>query len=698
MDNDLLILTRLLLKKSFLTTKEIEKETGATRRQITYRMDKLNHMLEDQDVAPITIAHRGEVMIELETKKTLKALLAQAKEDKYYVMNKKERMIYLYLMLFLNLPDVSQSDIVDALKVSRSTALLDFKELQQELAISHIKVENNRTRGYYLVGSELEIRRYMMELVICFLAEEQNTKVFDLFVDDFHLDLYEYSRLVIIELADKYQIRFIENRLTEFIYIFTLLKFRMAGLQQEDEEIHRLQSLIRLTSMKEYQFTKELLSHYKHTEHISLIDQYYISSWVLGISVGNVEEDTSDCLVIAEIVEKMMLRFESLSGIHYKDSEDIFRKLYSHFRPAYYRLLFKIPIVNPLKERVKEEFPELFQLVKETMKPFNALFGEYIPDDEIAYLTIHFTVIYSKNRASEVIPRKTALIVCLNGIGSSAILYSELSDLFPEMHFLPPMESSKALHAEIQADIIFTTSDLVDIDIPDVPIVKVSPVMNFMERYQVAREVYLLMGNAITKQPDIDAILEIIRHHASIKNEGQLQQELLRYFSQIDVKQEENVQGISLADMMDPSIIKLHVEAKDWEDAIRKAGQPMIDHLYVKQSYIDEIIRIMKAEGPYVVITKHIALPHTKPSSGALRCGLGLTVLKDPIPFGSKEHDPIKYIFTLSAIDNESHITAMSQLLDLFNDKNFYEIMNHAEKETDVMEYIKKQNTGLSRV
>lgn len=106
----------------------------------------------------------------------------------------------------------------------------------------------------------------------------------------------------------------------------------------------------------------------------------------------------------------------------------------------------------------------------------------------------------------------------------------------------------------------------------------------------------------------------------------------------------------------------------------------------------------MKAEGPYVVITKHIALPHTKPSSGALRCGLGLTVLKDPIPFDSKEHDPIKYIFTLSAIDNESHITAMSQLLDLFNDKNFYEIMNHAEKETDVMEYIKKQNTGLSRV
>ena len=596
MDNELLVLIRLLLKKSFLTTKEIEVETGASRRQITYRMEKLNHMLKEHAANTIRISTRGDIMMDQEIKHTLRLLLKQAKDDKYYVMNKKERMIYLYLMLFLNLSDVSQSDLVNALKVSRSTALLDFKELQQELSTYHIKVANNRTRGYYLVGSELSIRRYMMELVIYFLAEEHNTKVFDIFIDDFHLDLFEYSRLVISELADKYDIRFVEDRLTEFIYIFCFLKVRMSSDIPQDEQILRLQEVIDLSTMKEYQFTKELLSHFKQTQLISPIDQYYISSWILGICVGNVEEDTQDCLVIAEIVEKIMFRFESLSGIHYKDSEDIFRKLYSHFRPAYYRLLFKIPIVNPLRERVKEEFPELFQLVKETMKPFNALFGEHIPDDEIAYLTIHFTAIYSKSRAMEVIPRKTALIVCLNGIGSSAILYSELSDLFPEMQFLPPMETSKLLHADIKADIIFTTSELIDIDIPDVPIVKVSPVMNFMERYQVAREVYLLMGNAMSKQPDIDAIMDIIAHHADIKNGPLLQQELLRYFSNVDVKEDVQHSSLALTNMITESIIQLQVEANDWEDAIRKAGKPMIEHLYVKPAYIEEIIRIMHQE------------------------------------------------------------------------------------------------------
>lgn len=693
MDNELLVLIRLLLKKSFLTTKEIEVETGASRRQITYRMEKLNHMLKEHAANTIRISTRGDIMMDQEIKHTLRLLLKQAKDDKYYVMNKKERMIYLYLMLFLNLSDVSQSDLVNALKVSRSTALLDFKELQQELSTYHIKVANNRTRGYYLVGSELSIRRYMMELVIYFLAEEHNTKVFDIFIDDFHLDLFEYSRLVISELADKYDIRFVEDRLTEFIYIFCFLKVRMSSDIPQDEQILRLQEVIDLSTMKEYQFTKELLSHFKQTQLISPIDQYYISSWILGICVGNVEEDTQDCLVIAEIVEKIMFRFESLSGIHYKDSEDIFRKLYSYFRPAYYRLLFKIPIVNPLRERVKEEFPELFQLVKETMKPFNALFGEHIPDDEIAYLTIHFTAIYSKSRAMEVIPRKTALIVCLNGIGSSAILYSELSDLFPEMQFLPPMETSKLLHADIKADIIFTTSELIDIDIPDVPIVKVSPVMNFMERYQVAREVYLLMGNAMSKQPDIDAIMDIIAHHADIKNGPLLQQELLRYFSNVDVKEDVQHSSLALTNMITESIIQLQVEANDWEDAIRKAGKPMIEHLYVKPAYIEEIIRIMHQEGPFVVITKHVALPHTKPSSGALRCGLGLTVLKEGITFGSQEHDPIKYIFTLSAVDNESHLTAMSQLLELFNEPSFFTMMDEAETPQEVIAYIKSHIT-----
>ncbi|MEG0735337.1 MAG: PTS sugar transporter subunit IIA [Longicatena sp.] len=691
MDNDLLTLIRLLLKKSLLTTSDLQNETHSTRRQVAYRVEKLNHMLQDHVCKPITFGVHGEVYLETQTKHALKKIMSSVKGDMSYIMNKKERMMYMYFMLFLHMDYVSQMDFMDQLGVSRSTILLDFKDLQQELKENGIEIKNNRTHGYHLAGEELQIRSYMMQLIICFLAEEKNTKVFDLFIDAYHLDTFDYFQLVIIELAKQYQIRFVEDRLSEFIYIFIFLRVRMQRMQNDPEEIAHLYDVGIMDSLKEYHFTKELLKERPTKKPLTETDIYYISAWILGISVGDVEEDTADCAVIAEIVEKIMVRFESLSGIHYKDSEDIFRKLYSHFRPAYYRLLFKLPIVNPLSERVKSEYADLYQLISETVRPFTGLFHKAIPEAEIAYLTIHFTVIYSKTRASEVVPRKKALIVCLNGIGSSAILYSELTELFPEMYFYAPMESSRELDKDLKIDIIFTTNDMLDIDTGDIPVIKVSPVMNFSERYQISREVYYQLGNSTYQQPNTKAILNIVRKHANIHNEAQLENELITYFSAMDIKEEKKTPSATLLHMVDEHTICLHVDAKNWEEAIRICAQPMIDHAYIKSAYVEEIVRIMKVEGPFVVITKHVALPHAKPSAGALRRGIGIGVLEEPIVFGNKELDPIKYIFTLSATDNESHLTAMSQLLDMFNNKAFFKMLDKADSSKEVLHFLQSE-------
>ena len=184
----------------------------------------------------------------------------------------------------------------------------------------------------------------------------------------------------------------------------------------------------------------ELLKNYKNTDNITNTDINYISSWILGISFGDINEETKDCILISDIIGKIMTRFEYLSGAHYRNTEEIFIQLYSHFRPAYYRLLCRLPIFNPLCDKVREEYRELHQLVEETMKPFHVIFGGDIPAGEIAYLTMHFASIYSDQKAFEIAKQKTALVVCSNGIGSSAILYNELTGMFPELHFLPPLE------------------------------------------------------------------------------------------------------------------------------------------------------------------------------------------------------------------------------------------------------------------
>lgn len=689
MDNELHIIIKLLTNKPFVSVKELEIESKATRRQINYRLEKINQLLIDKDVSPLVIGSTKEIILTPSAKKVLVEYLRHFDVVKSYYLSKRERLSYMYLMLFMNSDYLTLQHFMDYLNVSRSTILSDFKELVQELNENGIDVRNNRTKGYYLKGSELQMRRFMMRSIIFSLANEQNTKVFDLFIEDYHLDIFNYSKLVISELALKHRIVFVEDRLIEFIYIFIFLKARMLSGKDAKDEISQLPDIAMMRSMKEYIFTEELLLNYKNTDQIQPFEIYYISSWILGISVGNVEEDSQDCLVISEIVGKIMERFENLSGVHYMDDEEIFRQLFSHCRPAYYRLLFKIPIYNPLCKKVKKEYNKLYLLIEETMKPFDALFGQAVPQDELAYLTIHFATIYSNHREYELLPKKSALIVCSNGIGSSAILYNELTVLFPELHFLFPIESAKIKDVKEPFDIVFITNFTMDCEWLDVPIIKVSPIMSIHERYQVVREVYMRLGETFLKQPSIDTVMTIIKKHVQVDSLQELERELLQYFSQINQKPKDIQHDLRLSDIVDETITLLDVDASDWESAIRLSAKPMVLEGYIEQRYVDEIIRISKISGAFVVITKHVALPHTKPHSGAIKCGIGIARLKNPIEFGSTDNDPVKYVFCLSARDNEQHLNAIAELVELLNDDMFYHIIDHAKHPKYIIQFIK---------
>ena len=692
MDKDILILMKFLSKKSFITLADLENSLEMTRRQAKYRIQKLNDLLKEEEVPPILVSSSAtkDIVVSDDTKRVINSLLKDIDQNDVYYLSKKERLIYMYLMLFINKAHLTLNDFIDSLQVSRSTVLLDLKELTQTLEELNIHIKNDRKRGYYLVGSEMEIRRFMMKNVIYTLADEDNNKVFDIFINDFYLDDFNYSKIYISNLAKKHKIRFVENRLIEFIYIFIFLNTRMQNEKYSSDEIVGLMDIDAMSYMKEYKFSYELLKKYNTTENITKADVNYIAAWILGISFGDINEDTKDCVLISDLIGKMMTRFESLSGVHYKNTEEIFIQLYSHFRPAYYRLLFKLPIFNPVCDKVKEEYPELYQLVEQTMKPFNIIFGEEIPAGEIAYLTMHFSTIYSGKKGVNIAKQKTALVVCSNGIGSSAILYNELTSMFPELHFLSPIDSSKLSDFSEKVDIIFATNYLENIPNINIPIIHVSPVMSIAERYQVMREVYMQLGSGFLKKTNVDVVMDIISKHADIQNRDALYNELINYFSEIDnISNKDKENELHLLDMVRENIIRLNIEAENWEEAVRLSYEPLLENGFITQKYIDETVRIMNSVGPYVVITKHTALLHTKPESGALSCAMGIGVLKNPINFGSAEHDPIKYVFSLSAIDNHTHLCAMAELLELFNDDKFFMFLDTANDSEEVIEYIK---------
>ncbi|NBK97092.1 MAG: PTS sugar transporter subunit IIA [Erysipelotrichia bacterium] len=143
-----------------------------------------------------------------------------------------------------------------------------------------------------------------------------------------------------------------------------------------------------------------------------------------------------------------------------------------------------------------------------------------------------------------------------------------------------------------------------------------------------------------------------------------------------------------LKDLTNERLIRLNIEASDWEDAIRKSAQPLIDEGKAKLSYVDDMIAGVKENGPYIVLTKHVALPHARPEAGAIESAIGIATLKTPVVFGNEANDPVKYLFCLSATDNSQHLSALAELAGMFEDRAFFKLLDSAKDAKEIMEYI----------
>lgn len=145
-----------------------------------------------------------------------------------------------------------------------------------------------------------------------------------------------------------------------------------------------------------------------------------------------------------------------------------------------------------------------------------------------------------------------------------------------------------------------------------------------------------------------------------------------------------------LTNLVSKELIQINVSADDWKSAIHLSAMPLLNHGKIKQSYIDGMIESVIESGPYFVLLPHVALSHTNYEKGALEDALGITVLNEAVPFGNIQNDPVKYIFTLSMTSSQKHIKALSVLAELFENVEFFKLLDEASNTDEIYDYIKK--------
>lgn len=144
-----------------------------------------------------------------------------------------------------------------------------------------------------------------------------------------------------------------------------------------------------------------------------------------------------------------------------------------------------------------------------------------------------------------------------------------------------------------------------------------------------------------------------------------------------------------LTDLLDERLVCLEVAASDWEEAVRVSVRPLVDAEMVREVYADAIVRGVREMGPYVVVAPRVALPHARPECGALGNALGVVTLREPVAFGSEENDPVRYLFPLSATDNDGHLGALQELVELLGRPEFFERLDGAKTPAEVVEIVR---------
>ena len=146
-----------------------------------------------------------------------------------------------------------------------------------------------------------------------------------------------------------------------------------------------------------------------------------------------------------------------------------------------------------------------------------------------------------------------------------------------------------------------------------------------------------------------------------------------------------------LSTIVKPEYIQLKQEAHSFEEAIELAMSPLLKGGAVTQNYIEKVMEIYKETGPYIVITKNVALPHAPTEYGALSTAMGITTLNKPVKSGHETNDPVKYLFSLSAADGDKHLKALSELVTFLSNDQFLTMLDTATTKEEIINYIKKE-------
>lgn len=662
-----------LTKHEKITKQEIMMQLNLSERQLQYDLEKVNFALTNNDLPEIKISNQL-----LFIDKALRSLVKTNYLDmnaNQFIISEQDRAYLIYLYTFIRKEPVSNYHFQLLLGVSKNTALTDVKRLKEICDKWKVKFLYTRLDGYHITGTEMDKRRLAIFSVNHLLSQPLGEEIIILALKSWgKAEILVETQQIMNQYLEINEISLVKSRKTEMIIHLALLRVR-AGKEK-----------LSFTNLEKQMLERQ--SIFKHGKELSRKlfpeggeDESYFVTIQLLVTLEIVTSQASPEL--EKLAEQIIEEFEKNTLLPIEDKAFLKRSLYNHLVPAFFRIIFEIPLFNQLSERIKREYPDLFQFVKRSLSPLALWTGKEISETEIGFFTMHFGgyLDSGNNLHSE---KLTGLIICSNGLSSSIMLEAQLKELFPTIRF--SRIHNRDRFEDIPAanyDVVFSTIKIESVK----PVFIVKTLLSQVDKYYLIRDVLQKFPRLDRQIFTVEQLMEVIKRHTEVKDENQLYSELvnLLYIQ----NKSKGMNKPMLSELLTKDTIHFTDEKLDWKDAIIEASQPLVESNKVQRKYVDSMIRNVEEVGAYIHIGKGIAIPHARPENGVNQLGMSFLRTKTPVLLLDQADHKIDIFICLAAIDSEAHLKALAQLTKILGDNELLEAIKAAETAEQVIEIIK---------
>ncbi|WP_459501911.1 BglG family transcription antiterminator [Bacillus sp. C1] len=552
----------------------------------------------------------------------------------------EERVLQIAYHLLMNVKPVTVQDMADQHFVNRATIKKDVKQIEQWLSRFDVTVVSRQRVGVHIEGSEKNKRKALARLSDLI----HNVDLANQFIKDQFL--YHEVEFVMNELKALQNRRslFFTDDTFESLLIHTLFMVRRMKLNQSISISEQEMKIVKDT--KEYEWTLEFLERLKSVFAVHFTEEEVtcLTAHILGgkfrapDKVGEESAFSENNPMLSQVVQQLVQRMSQLHGMDFSKDQVLIDGLYVHLYTTLNRLNYNLSLSNPMLHDIKRMYPYMFDMLIRVLEEINADLTVYIPEEEAAYLTLHFEAFVERLHHEEKL--RNVIIVCHMGIGMSQLLRTKIERKFRHVHVMDCVAKAdleECVMKNHDVELIISTIALPDITIPHLV---VSPLLNWTE-----------------------------------------EKKLEDFIKQLSEPNDKEKKDFVMLHYTTPFLVFLQQEIKHPYELIEKLAHALHSKGYVEKEYAEHAI--IREKMSATTIGAGIAIPHANPKF-IKESAIAIATLKEPVDWGQEK---VSLVFMLAVKSDGQEVTKrlFHELSCISEQPSFIQKLT---KETNILKFL----------